>query len=628
MIIGLFVKNVKTYSGINFIPLTYNNNFCGIIGKNGCGKSSILEALDYILNDRAEWNYHISYKKQGLKSSAPYIVPVFLIAKKNIKQKKEQDILEEYSNIFWELKPSEVNSANSETCKEYAKFRELVRSYYSPQDFYLLAVGSDYSREPSIAIFDGVSRIKKEKDNLDELRKITLNLYDYVYIPKDIEPEKMMKLETEELQIVLGKTLQDIISNIFDNNKITELNTKLLEFTNELSSKLGDYQFKTVQERQIAIRKNTIYDLIITDFFAKRKLHKDFQGRPISISMLSSGEKQQAILDLYYNLIMYSRESDKLLIIGIDEPEASLHISACYAQLDKLYTLCSSCSQVLFTSHWYGFIPTIEKGGIVKITVFDDDHTFDLFDIERYREQIKKQIEDKKGYFPLEISLKGLNDFIQSIISSVVQERPYNWLLCEGSSDKIYLSAYLKDEISNKKLRIIPVGGIGEIAKIYKQLLIFFEDSSIKKEIKGKVFLLSDTDKQLDRYTINTGLINLVNKRLLLDEDGGKITLVHVNSNIVSPATDIEDSMNGRICKQVLQILKEDNPALSFIDENEAEETCSALALKLDRDCNRKLKEFYNSDNNKYIVAKKYVELLKGENITPEWITEIKNYFA
>ncbi len=45
MIVGLFVKNIKTYSGINFIPLTYNNNFCGIIGKNGCGKKLYIRSL-------------------------------------------------------------------------------------------------------------------------------------------------------------------------------------------------------------------------------------------------------------------------------------------------------------------------------------------------------------------------------------------------------------------------------------------------------------------------------------------------------------------------------------------------------------------------------------------------------
>ena len=626
MLVGLFVKNIKTYSGINFIPLTYNNNFCGIIGKNGCGKSSVLEALDYVFNNRAEWNYHISYKKQGLAKTSPYVVPLFLIAKNLISDPQAKEIVEKYSYIFWHVQYTDVNSSNAETCKQFIKHRENIVQYATEDKYYLIAIGGDYERKTSLSIFDTLPAI--DKSQIDGLRKIIYNLYDYVYIPKDIEPEKMMKLETEELQIVLGKTLQDIISDIFDQEKIIGLNRKLLEFTNKLSAQLGEYEFKTSQERQIALRRNSLYDLIIEDFFKKRKLHKTFQGRSINISMLSSGEKQQAILDLYYNLIKFSRESKRVLIIGIDEPEASLHVSACYTQLNKLYELCSPACQVIFTTHWYGFIPTIEQGGIVNISTTQGVHKFDIFDIERYREQLRQQIDKQKGYLPLEISLKSINDFIQSIISSLMQETPYNWLICEGSSDKVYLEAYLKDIIKTNKLRIIPVGGVGEIAKIYKQLLIFFDDQHIKKEIKGKVFLLSDTDSELHVYVIKPGIHNLENKRLLLDEREDQIKLVNIDCKSVSPATDIEDSMNGKICKMVLQSLKESSPLLSFIDDDEASETCAAVALNLNRENTKKLKEFYNTDNNKFLCAKKYVEYLSSvDNKVPEWISEIKKYF-
>lgn len=626
MIVGLFVKNIKTYSGINFIPLTYNNNFCGIIGKNGCGKSSVLEALDYVFNNRAEWNYHISYKKQGLAKTTPYVVPVFLIAKNTISDPQTKEIVEKYSQIFWRVHYNEVNSSNAETCKQFIKHRDNIVQYVSKDNYYLMTIGCDYERKTSLSIFDTLPTI--DKLQIDKLRKIIFNLYDYVYIPKDIEPEKMMKLETEELQIVLGKTLQDIISDIFDQEKIFGLNRKLLEFTNKLSDQLGEYEFKTSQERQIALRRNSLYDLIIEDFFKKRKLHKTFQGRSISISMLSSGEKQQAILDLYYNLIKFLRESKRVLIIGIDEPEASLHISACYNQFNKLYELCSPVCQTIFTTHWYGFIPTIEQGGIVNISTMQGEHKFDIFDIERYREQIRQQIVEQKRYLPLDISLKSINDFIQSIISSLMQETPYNWLICEGSSDKVYLEAYFRDVIKANKLRIIPVGGVGEIAKIYKQLLIFFDDQHIKKEIKGKVFLLSDTDSELHQYPIKHGINNLENKRLLLDEREDRIKLVNIDCQFVSPATDIEDSMNGKICKRVLQTLKESTPLLSFIDDDDASEKCAAVALNLNRENTKKLKEFYNTDNNKFLCAKRYVEYLSsGDNKVPEWILEIKKYF-
>ena len=201
-------------------------------------------------------------------------------------------------------------------------------------------------------------------------------------------------------------------------------------------------------------------------------------------------------------------------------------------------------------------------------------------------------------------------------------------MICEGSSDKVYLEAYLKEIVRTNKLRIIPVGGVGEIAKIYKQLLIFFEDQHIKREIKGKVFLLSDTDSELHRYSINQGIQNLSNKRLLLDEQTNQIKLVNIDCTSVSPATDIEDSMNGKICKMVLRSFKGNNPLLNFVNDEEASEECAVVALNLNRENARKLKEFYNIDNNKFLCAKKYVEYLSSEdNKVPEWILEIKRYF-
>ncbi len=46
MIIGILLRNIKTYQGINYIPLTDEDRFCGLVGNNGIGKSTILESLD------------------------------------------------------------------------------------------------------------------------------------------------------------------------------------------------------------------------------------------------------------------------------------------------------------------------------------------------------------------------------------------------------------------------------------------------------------------------------------------------------------------------------------------------------------------------------------------------------
>lgn len=35
MILGLFIRNFKTYQGMNFVPLSDNHKFCGLLGKMG-----------------------------------------------------------------------------------------------------------------------------------------------------------------------------------------------------------------------------------------------------------------------------------------------------------------------------------------------------------------------------------------------------------------------------------------------------------------------------------------------------------------------------------------------------------------------------------------------------------------
>lgn len=52
MIIGVILRNFKTYKNINYIPLSNGESFSGFIGANGIGKSSILEALDCFFNNR------------------------------------------------------------------------------------------------------------------------------------------------------------------------------------------------------------------------------------------------------------------------------------------------------------------------------------------------------------------------------------------------------------------------------------------------------------------------------------------------------------------------------------------------------------------------------------------------
>lgn len=78
MIAGVFIRNFKTYRGINYVPVSDSSNLSGFLGNNGIGKSSVLEALDCVFND-SSWNLNIVVKKSGLEKTEPYIVPFFIL---------------------------------------------------------------------------------------------------------------------------------------------------------------------------------------------------------------------------------------------------------------------------------------------------------------------------------------------------------------------------------------------------------------------------------------------------------------------------------------------------------------------------------------------------------------------
>lgn len=222
-----------------------------------------------------------------------------------------------------------------------------------------------------------------------------------------------------------------------------------------------------------------------------------------------------------------------------------------------------------------------------------------------------------------------MNDFIQSIMSSITAEKSFNWIICEGSSEKNYLSYYFSDLIKCHRLRIVPVGGAKYIKAIYQQLDLIFDD--FKNEIKGKVFLLSDTDRDLIQYPIhNKERKNLQCKRLLLSNN--TIELVHIDSTVVSPNTEIEHSLNGQLFYDTLLSYKDHYPeALSFLElDIEIDNySVSGIALDLKQSEQTRLEAFFDIEGIKYDFSKRYCEILgKHKNLmVPNWIGEIRKYF-
>lgn len=521
MIIGAVLRNFKTYSGINYIPITHGQNFCGLVGNNGIGKSSVLEALDSYFNGK-NWNYNIVTKKSGFTTTRPHIVPIFLVHKDTISN-EQIELATKLSNYVRNLEEADILSQNRIQFKSFEEQREILTRDFDKGKYLILPLGISYDSVPNLSIFNtkklgeilieefDSSQQQMNDENLQIFKDLLFELknnFEYIYIPKDIDPENFTQLETKEIQSLMGETLNEIVEKCVPQNKIHEINQSLNQFIDSISDVLEEYAFRTTGERQVNLRKHDVYKLIVEAYFKIRKLHKKEGQHWLEMSALSSGEKQKAIIELAYNFLKSYRNDTKNLILGIDEPESSLHMSACFDQFNKLFEVSLLCKQLLFTTHWYGFIPTVENGCVSVISKKEKDHLFDLISISSYREAVKQSIRKSKGKLPYDIRLKSINDFTQSIITSILSDQPYNWLICEGSSEKIYFEGYFEDIKVEKKLRIIPVGGASEIKRIYNNLQVAYDD--FKKEIQGKVILIFDTDAELVQYPIRDELKKLM----------------------------------------------------------------------------------------------------------------------
>lgn len=644
MIVGIFLRYYKTYSGNHYIPLSSGSQFCGIVGNNGIGKSSVLEALDSFINNKL-WNINSSFKRTSSDRPSPHIVPLYLIKREDLHEDHhaKAEVLTKLVLDYSINNPEVALTPTTRTIiTTFSEHIDKLKRNININEYFLIPLGVEKEGDVSVSILNGRilcrllevdevdGKLSNEmlSDNFGYLLHHVRHKYEYIYIPKDIDSESFTKLETNEVQKLMGESLEQIIQERISDKTIVQINAGLTEFLEGVEEELEEYGYRTSGERQSRLKKKDVYNLIIEAFFKVRKLNKKQNTGWIEINSLSSGEKQRAIMDIAYGFLTNHRENGDNLIIGIDEPECSLHMSACFEQFEKLYSISGICEQLIFTSHWYGYLPTVESGCTTTILKNDTTHLFELYDLASYREEVRKKVKSSSPGMPFDIKIKSVNDLIQSIISSSLADKPYNWLICEGTTEKIYLSHYLQNLVENERLRIVPVGGASEVKKIFKHLEASYEE--FKKDMKGKVFLLTDTDAELVTYD-TPAMQHIVCKRIVSVDNNTK--LVDVSSNPVSPSTEIEDCLNPVPFIETLKQFVTDFPQLgSLLPDNEADmdESYSSFATMDLSPKNKKIFDaFMDSEGVKYKFSKAYVSFCeKAEHKRPEWIGQIESFFV
>ena len=634
MILGVAIRNYKVYKKLQYVPISFGSAFSSFLGPNGIGKTSIFEVLDRFFNG-GDWSPNNESKKS--EDDSTYVAPLFLIPINEIslgrKGKKLASILSEY---YWNCSISDYDPLVTQVKDAALK---CSGPKVGKDTHYLIMLGKKYiSNEIHIAHFESDIKAKILADesgasfaDLGDLLNDIKKYYRYVYLPVEANSVDFTKMESMYVQKLLDENIVETIQNSISKESIDGINKNLDVYVSQINDRLDKYAYKPSWKYRLTI--NDLVDKIILSYFGARELNKKNQEKNTSIKHLSSGEKRQALIDLSYALISKSEKKKYQIILAIDEPDASMHVAACHDQFEKITKipdLCHPNPQVLINTHWYGFLPIIRSGIAHSLSLGADSIDFFSFDLENFREHINQEVKKTSGKYPKEVELKSYQDMIQSVVVSMLRDKPYNWIFCEGHSDKIYLEHYLSDLIANINLRVVPLGGFKQVRRVYTYLVAPLADK--EAGFKGKALCLVDTDAQKEHVDVHKEIKNLFFKRLVRDESIQKVLAVDTDNQMSFP-TEIEFALR----EEVFNILVE-NPErykdlvnfdvlIKILSETDICIGSNNLYDYLNLGPKHKkeiMDSFFDKGNNKVNFAKAYVGSDIDKKYEPDWIATIR----
>lgn len=636
MIVGMLVRNYKTYQNINYIPLCKGKQFSALIGENGVGKSSVLEALNTFFNS-TDWNYNHTVTANGFDSREPFVCPIFLIDKKRLPhQSKLRLLLASLSDTVWASGREDYNAANRKIADQFISHRDsLVDEGFDWNSHYLLPLGiiKNSASAPSEVFFSIFEPLEEEifgdkafdldKDKSEQLYDLVRGLYRYVYLPSEIDFQTYTKIEGNTIQALLGRKLDDIVREFIDKNIVTSINAKLNGFLSEIADSLDGYEYKKPAKKQNLFNQSHFTEKVIEAFFETKVLTKVSKEGSTPVNNLSSGEKRRAIIDVARGFLLGAEQkNDEMVILAIDEPELSLHISACFDQFEKIKEISEHNVQTLIATHWYGFMPIISNG--VAVYICHESDASQLIDLRCFRDDIKKMRESTAGQHPANIELKSINDLVQSIIASVTSA-DYRWVICEGASDKIYLDHFFSDKPNPPY--VLPVGASKNVKRVYKYVVMALE--SERDDVKGKIYFLLDTDKQFEKYEANDGIPAIEMRRLMNDVTDKSTKLFLPSDTNFYPPSEMEDVLDADVFLEALSELAKDHGEVfeEFSEplEIKSSDWPSGLALDLRETDKAVLEKVFDLPHFKIQFALKYVETDVDRRV-PGWVSEIGDF--
>jgi putative ATP-dependent endonuclease of OLD family len=523
--------NITNFKGINGTANIELDLFNAIVGQNDAGKSTILLAIDAVLNNKT-----LIISDFNVSSQETDLTIELMFDCKNEEYKLGEEILttienEELTNedgfLVWK-KIWKKNDENISKPKTY-----IVRKQYEGNSDFV------FKTEAQLIAQCNANGIATSKGNGDEFNNVEkrekLREYNLVNdiafefetleipstgtskikaigdsIKKSLPSFQYFKADTSlsDTDATIQKYFKDMAFNLIKEKVDTDLiettvRTQLESVLEKVTDKINDVVKSTEKvEPKISFDWSK---LINTSFISTSS------GDEIPLSSRGDGFRRITMMSYFEYLAETNKtEESQKIIFGFEEPETFLHPSAQENLFDKLNALTQNGYQVITSTHSPTIVGNTKREDIIHISNPANVYTVNQANIDYKTLAVDLGIKPDNTFTPL-FSTSRLLFLVEGISDVIAMHHQANLYKQNNSIANTF------DELS---INIIPIGGCGEV-KHWVNLDLF-------TKLGKPYFILLDSDKEnLAQVSPNhTALINygltensdfLITKKRLLE---------------------------------------------------------------------------------------------------------------
>lgn len=334
------IKRFRSITGEYEIPL---DNLTVLVGPNNEGKSNILHALTYTLNDIFE------------------SIEIGTMYKIEERSRANEKVNFENTNYDWKrdfpLKLQNNIKGKSEFFvvfdlldKEKHQFK-AVTGHKLRGDFGIRVRSG--KQDSSIEPFDGNKRIKgiDNTRGFNKIRKFLSKIWDFQYIPA---------IRTTELALrIVEKMIEKELSKLNENKCYSELIAKIEDLQKPVLEKLSTKLTNNMRQFLPTVQNVKLFSKNEVSKLVRRacKIYVD-DGNETQIEMKGDGIKSLMAISILHSNLSNVRVK-KQLFLAIEEPESHLHPFA-IRRFKQVIEDISKNNQVIITSHCPQFVERIK----------------------------------------------------------------------------------------------------------------------------------------------------------------------------------------------------------------------------------------------------------------------------